>query len=233
MNQQGAFEYNVDVIMCIDATRSMVPFLDEVKKKALGFYPLLCDAMNRQGMSVEHVRVKVIAFRDYSCDDQPMLESEFYSLPEDDEAFHSFLAGIKPIGGGDYPENSLEAIALALKSRWTTSGDKRRHVIVVFTDDAALPLGDSKRVKSSLYPAGMPKTLEELGDWWAGYSQELGSTYEARAGRMVIYAPEKYPWDKMPAWERVWIAYSDAGNGLSEVEMKMVVDLVAHTIEEV
>ena len=232
MDQKCSFRYHVDLVMCIDATRSMGPFLKEVKKISLEFYPKLCAAMVKENMEVERVRVKVIAFRDYGENDYPaMMQSDFFELPEDDEAFSSFLAGIRPLGGGDNPENSLEAISLALKSQWTTEGDKNRHVVVLFTDDAALDFSD--RADCPGYPDGMPKNLEELGDWWGGYSQALNSTYEPHGGRMVIFAPEeKEPWGDMYAWERVWVVPSKAGAGLSGVEMNQVIALIAHTIDD-
>ena len=232
MDQLNTFHYYVDVVMCIDATGSMRPFLEEVKKKVLDFYPNLCMAMEKQNMKVDQVRVKIIAFRDYGVNDYPaMSESCFFDLPEDDKELQSFLMGIKPVGGGDDPENSLEAIALALKSKWTIEGEKNRHVIVVFTDNAALHFCD--RSNCAGYPAGMPKNLEELGDWWGGYSQSLNSTYDPHGGRLVIFAPkEKEPWGDMYAWERVWVVSSTAGSGLSGVEMNQVIDLIAHTIED-
>ena len=38
MAGQGMGEYCVDIVMCIDATGSMAPILDEVKRNAISFY---------------------------------------------------------------------------------------------------------------------------------------------------------------------------------------------------
>ena len=61
-------------------------------------------------------------------------------MPKQSFEFKKFVSSIEACGGGNGPENALEAIALALKSEWTTSGAKRRHVIFVFSDALALSL---------------------------------------------------------------------------------------------
>ena len=76
MNQEGLdpvkWDYNIDIIMCIDATGSMDPILDEVKKTALSFEGIFREAMESKGKMVDQLRVKVIAFRDYIIDSVPM-----------------------------------------------------------------------------------------------------------------------------------------------------------------
>ena len=224
MAGQGMGEYNVDIVMCIDATGSMSPIIEEVKSNAISFYQKCIEAMEENDKEVEQLRIKVIAFRDYGCDSAPMQESEFFTLPEDNEAFRSFVSSIEATGGGDAPENALEAIALALKSDWTTSGAKRRHAILVFSDAPALPLGE--RAGAHSYPAGMPSSLAELGSWWEGTSQELGSTYQAKAGRLIAFVPNAEPWTDLQAWNRYWPAFSPAGSGLSDVDIQSAIDLM-------
>ena len=70
----------------------------------------------------------MIAFRDYGVDSEPMLESKFFTLDGESGAFHEFVEGIEATGGGDEPESSLEALALAMKSDWVRTGSVRRHV---------------------------------------------------------------------------------------------------------
>ena len=130
--------YSVDIVMCIDATGSMSHILNEVKANALSFYQKFVDAMEEADKGVDQLRIKGIAFRDYGYDDQPMVESKFFVLPEQGEEFKAFVEGIEAKGGGDTPENALEALTLALKSDWTTEGSKRRHAVLMFTDAPAL-----------------------------------------------------------------------------------------------
>ena len=211
--------YNVDIVMCIDATGSMAPIIDEVKANALTFHKEFQKRMDIEGKTVDNLRIKVIVFKDYICDTEPMKESRFFTLPDDGEEFKRFVNGIEPTGGGDTPENALEAIALALKSDWTTAPGKKRHVVLMFTDAPALPLQERKDCPG--YPSGMPRNLAELGDWWAGMEQ-IDSTYDYRWGRLIIFAPEATPWVEMDAWNKHWYTRSAAGTGLEELDMEDV-----------
>lgn len=224
VNAQEMGNYNVDIALVIDGTASMRPIIEEVKRNALSFNEKFLAAMEREGKSVSEVRVKVIVFRDFACDSKPLEESEFFKLPEDNERFHAFVSGIEAIGGGDVPENALEAIATAIKSDWTTGGRKRRHAVLLFTDAPALALGD--RADSPNYPQGMPKDLAELGDWWEGNDQSFESTYQSNAGRLVVFAPNAYPWEDLQTWNRYWPAFSKAGSGLEDVDIQAAIDLL-------
>ena len=221
----GMGDYFVDIVMCIDATGSMGPILKQVKENALNFYNQFADAMEENQKSVEQLRVKIIAFRDFGADfAAPLMESEFFNLPEEAEALRDFVGSIKAKGGGgDGPESALEALALALKSDWTQGGSKRRHAVIMFTDAEALPL-DRHRDKEG-YPEGMPESLPELGSWWEGTCQ-IDSSFQYSAGRLVAFVPRVYPWVEMQAWNRYWPAFSKAGKGLSDVDLQSAIDLL-------
>ena len=229
MNGQQMGEYYVDIVMCIDATGSMAPIIDEVKGNAMSFYQRFLEAMEENDKEVAQLRIKVISFRDYGCDDEPMTESQFFTLPDQNDEFKAFVNGIEARGGGDGPENALEAIALALKSDWTTGGDKRRHVILVFSDAPALSL--DARAGCCSYPTGeMPTDLAQLGSWWEGTDQTLGSTYQPNAGRLVAFVPNAEPWTELQAWNRYWPAFSPAGTGLNNVDIDTAIALLVGSI---
>ena len=211
-------ECYVDIVMCIDATGSMSPIIDEVKRNALSFYQKFIDAMEENGKAVAQLRIKVIAFRDYGIDEIPMMESAFFKLPDENVQFEAFVNRIEAKGGGDEPENAFEAIALALKSDWTMGGDMRRHVILVFSDAPALALGE--RASSSQYPSGMPADLAQLQKWWEGTDQTFSSTYQKKAGRMVAFVPNVEPWGKLESWSRYLAIYSAAGTGLADLDIE-------------
>lgn len=221
-------DYNVDIVMCIDATGSMDHILDEVKRTALSFDKMFRDAMHASGKIVEQLRVKVIAFRDYIIDSEPMKESPFFVLPAQQSQFKAFLDGIEASGGGDEPENALEAIATALKTDWVTTGGKRRHVVLVFTDASALELNQRSGCKN--YPHDLPKTLAELGDWWEGTSQYFSGNFEPKAGRMVIFCPRKEPWTQIHVWNNLWTSFSDS-YGLDGTEMNAVISLLTGSVQ--
>ena len=224
MNGQGMGDYCVDIVMCIDGTGSMSPIINEVKNNAMSFYQKFIDAMEESDKEVSQLRIKVIVFRDYICDSEPMRESEFFVLPDQNSEFRNFVSGIEACGGGDRPENALEAIAMALKSKWTTSGAKRRHTVLVFSDAPALEIG--ARAGCPGYPTDLPRSIAQLGAWWEGTDQTLTSTYQRKAGRLVAFVPNASPWTELTSWNRYWPAFSPAGTGLADVDIQAAIDLL-------
>ena len=214
--------YHVDIVMCIDATGSMDSIINDVKKNALSFYRKFVDKMEVEEKPVEQLRIKVIAFRDFAVDSEPMLESRFFILDQENEEFESFVNQIKAIGGGDCPENSLEALALAMKSDWDRGGKIRRHVIIMYTDAPALELGTN--ASSANYPDGMPSNLAELREIWEG--QEL----ENRAKRLLLFTPDTEPWSNMIDWTNTIHTASKAGSGCDDTDIDTCIDLLVKSV---
>ena len=227
----GMGEYCVDIVMCIDATGSMAPIIDEVKNNAMSFHQKFLDAMEESGRSVGTLRVKVIVFRDYICDTEPMVESKFFTLPADAVEFKSFVSNIEALGGGDTAENALEAFAYALKSDWTLEGSKRRHVILMLTDAPALPLGE--RGGCERYPSNLPKSFDELSEMWEEGNQVFDGNYQISAGRFIAFVPNTEPWDNILTWSRCWPMYSKAGEGLKEIDLETVFNVLVKSFSKV
>ena len=228
---QGGAAYCVDVTMLIDATGSMAPIIEKVKADAMNFCDKFHRAMDDNGKNVDQLRIRVIAFRDYAYTDCPAMESsEFFSLPEQNEAFRAYVSNIVAKGGGDEPESALEAMALAMRSDWTTAGSKRRHVVLVFTDASAAQLNDSRRTGHSEYPANMPKSMAELSEMWVGGSQTLGGMPEERYSRLVAFAPNAFPWNELPSWNNVWNCFSKAGEGLAEFDIDTAIQILVNSV---
>ena len=227
-NQQGANSYAVDVVMCIDGTGSMMDMIGKVKTRAKAFYSDYLKAMDKGGKQVRdnHFRVKVIVFRDYKETDAPaMQESPFFELttPEGQESYARFVDGIEATGGGDDPENALEAIFQAIKSDWSREGGRfRRHIILLFTDAPALPLQEPERVGATEYPADAPDSLEKLigilvkGD--GSQSASYGS-YACKNGRLIVYAPEGCGWEWVRKVPLSFFIPTKADGGCREVDM--------------
>lgn len=223
IGQQGNCDYNIDIVMCIDGTGSMSPIIEDIKHNARSFYQKCVSTMDEFDHSLGTVRIKIIVFRDYGCDEQPMEESQFFTLPEQTEAFNTFVQGIEAKGGGDIPENALEAIALALKSDWTSS-PHHRQVILVFTDAPALPLGE--RASSANYPMDLPKDFSELKAIWDDAAGIPNSNYRRRYGRLVIFAPNATPWNDMEEWSRCFTYFNQSGQGLSDMDVDSAIDIL-------
>ena len=227
----GQGTYDIDVVLCIDGTGSMSPIIDEVKANALSFYQKIEEAMTLAGKLPSGIRVKTVVFGDYGADVDPMRESEFFSLPEQNDDFRAFVEGIRADGGGDIPENAFEAIAVAMKSDWTPkqTGKKSRQIIAVFSDAPALPLGE--RAGCPGYPTDLPKDLAELSSWWEmGMPQDVGGNYAPKYGRLIAFVPNDETWTQIESWNRFTPAYT-AGRGCEDLDMSMIVDAVVCSID--
>jgi hypothetical protein len=222
---QGS-KYAIDLVICIDATGSMQPVIEEVKASALTFHQKLQAKMAKMSKQVHQLRIKVIVFRDYWEDapDKVMVCSEFFKLPEEASAFSSFVNGIYADGGGDEPENALEALTLAIRSPWdkTQNFGKKRYVILMCTDASAHPL--EKLPKPSNYPTNLPKTFDDLTDEWDALPLD--------PKRLVVFAPETPPWLQIEDhWENAFYFPSKAGKGLEESEIDEILEGLAGSIQ--
>lgn len=228
MGSNFKLKYNVDLVFCIDATQSMDGILDKVKLNALHFYDDLTAAMQEEGKHVDSLRARIVAFRDYRADREPMMVTNFFELPAEAQDFADCIMSIEPNGGGDDPEDSLEALAYAIRSDWRRSqGALNREVIVLWTDAGPHPIGYGS--VSPNYPKGMPKNLEELSAWWGapgapGYMNERGK-------RILLYAPEDPTWEKIAnSWNNSLFFASEAGQGLGEHEYNWIIHTIAQSV---
>jgi hypothetical protein len=218
--------YSVDIVFCIDVTGSMDPILDAVKANALGFYDDVQNNLVAKGKNVTQLRVRVVAFRDlYADGDAAIEESPFYALPGDRGQFSEFVGGLVAEGGGDAPESGLEAVALAINSPWTRVGDRRRQVIVVWSDQPASPLDPS------LVPADLrsriPADFSALTDAW----EDEQGVMRSSSKRLILFAPDGPGWsDISAAWENVVHNPSTAGGGLSDVDYGTIIDSIGNSV---
>ena len=142
INFQGSYgqsmDYTVDMVFCIDATGSMEDFtgkqtkiINMVKQNAINFYGDFNNIMAEKGKKVRQLRVRIVAFRDYLADSEyAMMVTDFFQLPQQAAEFEACINSIHADGGGDVPEDGLEALAYAIKSKWTAEGAKKRQVIL-------------------------------------------------------------------------------------------------------
>ena len=149
--------------------------------------------------------MRVLAFRDFTADGAAALqESPFYTLPADRAGFSDFVNGLLAEGGGDAPESGLEAVALAINSSWTTTVDRRRQVIVIWTDQPAQPLDPS--VLPADLSSRVPKDFSALTDLWENEQGPMGSSSK----RLILFAPDG------PGWSDI----SGSGRTLSTIRRR-------------
>ncbi|MBS1714905.1 MAG: VWA domain-containing protein [Armatimonadetes bacterium] len=221
-------KYTVDLVMCIDCTGSMGHVMELVKQHALKFHDDVRRECEAKGKFIDTMRARIIAFRDFYADgSDSLVVSDFFTLPDQSSEFSAFVSGLNPSGGGDLPESGLEALAIAIQSPWNTVGDRKRQVIVMFTDDAAHPLEKDAGSKPAVYPPDMPKNFSALTDLYDGQASPMLSS----AKRLIIYAPDATPWTEiMSHWDNVAHLASQAGKGLEEHDYNQIVDMIVGSI---
>ncbi len=115
----------VDIVVVFDVTESMGPFIDGMKEAAIDFADRLAKA-NRD------YRLGLVTFEDYVIRD----EREFTRSARE---FKNWVGALRPAGGGDIPENSLDAMLLA--SHFPFRPDAQA-VIILITDAPNHTRGD-------------------------------------------------------------------------------------------
>ena len=233
---QGSYgksaDFTVDMVFCIDATGSMEDFsgsqtkiINMVKQNAINFYSDFDNMMASKGKVVRQLRVRIIAFRDYMADGEyAMMVTDFFQLPQQSAEFEACINSIHADGGGDAPEDGLEALSYAIKSQWTTEGAKKRQVIVFWTDADTHDLGFGK--SSRFYPKGMPADMDELNDWW-----DDKNLMSQNAKRLLLFAPDEGHWKYISDnWNLVWHFPSAAGNGLAEKNYTQILDAITNSV---
>jgi hypothetical protein len=225
------FRYAVDIVFCIDVTGSMKPVISAVKSNVRAFHDLLGSAMAQKSKSISQLRIRVIAFRDFTDNPDDAIEfTDFFKLPGQQAEFETFVSALQADGGGDPPESALEALAVAIDSEWERGLDRRRHVVVMFTDAAAHPLGDASVRQARSYPKAAPDSIDELFERW-GYPSSEDASMENGAKRLLLFAPDTRPWNAIAAdWNNTIFLPSKAGFGLEDHEMEEIINAIANSI---
>ena len=230
MDFNGQFgDYNIDICLVIDKTGSMKPIINTVKQNALNLYSDITNSLERKQKHVGRLRVRVIWFGDYVADgDQAMLVSPFLTMPEDMEKFRDFVNGVTAHGGGDIPEDGLEALTYAMRSDWCRDGWKRRHIIALFTDAPAHDLGHCASARN--YPRhGMPATFGELAEMW-GDEDDPGEM-DALAKRLLLFTPDSSYWHTIRlCWENAIHRTVAEATGLQAVTYQVMLDAIVNSV---
>ena len=133
-----------DIVFLIDATGSMQPAIDDIKKNIKTFFRSLSNGDANGTAVVKDWRARVIGYRDVRADgDQWYVDNPF---TRDVSEIESQLNGLEADGGGDEPESLLDALYNVAKfgstpksaqeedpAKWRYRSEAAR-VVIVFSD---------------------------------------------------------------------------------------------------
>ena len=86
----------------------------------------------------------------------------------------------------------MRLLRLAIQAPWERGLDRRRHVILMFTDASAHPLGAVVRIIQRALPRSIARSEDELSEQW-GYQSSQSAVMENSAKRLILFAPDLEP----------------------------------------
>jgi len=126
----------VDIIFVLDVTESMQPYIDAVKQNVIQFAQDL-SANNRD------YRLGLVTFEDYVVSKYPDCNCAYRnSFTSDVHQFTDWVSSLHAGGGGDIPEDQLDALAYAASFPFRP---KAEGIIIIVTDAPPHHKGDGSR----------------------------------------------------------------------------------------
>jgi hypothetical protein len=221
------FGYNLDIVFCLDTTKKMESGFQIAKKLMLLFPMQFRQEMEERQKNILQIRIRIIAFGKLDHEQKSWYESEFFELPEQQDAFNNAMNDIL-ISEVDGPVNGLEAIQLAIQSDWSQIGSRKRHVIVVVSSDKTLELGSSKSKELSGNDTPWVDNFDELTDLW-----ETSSYMDKTGKRLVLMTPEVQFWSEIGTnWSNVIHYLEEEGSWVAptQEDLDVIVSVMSSSI---
>jgi hypothetical protein len=115
----------VDIVFVLDVTESMQPYIDAVKQNVIAF------AQDLQSNSRDY-RLGLVTFEDYVVSAYPDCNCAYRnSFTSDVKQFTEWVGSLHAGGGGDIPEDQLDALAYAAKFPFRPEAEG---IIIIVTD---------------------------------------------------------------------------------------------------
>ena len=115
----------VDIVFVLDVTESMQPYIDAVKQNVIAF------AQDLQANSRDY-RLGLVTFEDYVVSAYPDCNCAYRnSFTSDVKQFTEWVGSLHAGGGGDIPEDQLDALAYAAKFPFRPEAEG---IIIIVTD---------------------------------------------------------------------------------------------------
>src|SRR5580658_6290169 len=175
----------VDIVFVLDVTESMQPYIDAVKQNVIAF------AQDLQSNSRDY-RLGLVTFEDYVVSAYPDCNCAYrQSFTSDVKQFSDWVGTLHAGGGGDIPEDQLDALSYAAKFPFRPEAEG---IIIIVTDAPPHHDGDGSANTQhdqafwDHHQAGVQVT-DQTGDKVAALMQKNGVTLYAVAPPPFI-APE-------------------------------------------
>ena len=179
----------LDVVLVIDATESMSPYLGQAKKR-------LQDVMNIIRGLVPKTRIGVVAYKDYGDDFGPKAV-KWLPLSDDVAKVRKFINNLVASGGGDFPEPINQALAVARDSKTMKWGTARKRVIILVGDSSCHSSGRKKALQYARNFAkggGTINVIDVGGTNRETLQPDLDTIAKAGGGSAFLLADENEFW---------------------------------------
>lgn len=211
--------YKIDIALVFNLTKSMEPYIERLKKDIRKMPAEVRYTFEKEGRTVESLRIKVIDFGDYGVDGSDAIrQTRFFDTETETDQLADAVNNIKYRRCGGVPNNGLEALYEAMTSDWIELKPNGRHIIVLVTDVPPLNLGE--RANCIGYDKDKyPRTLDELDEAWAPTDLPFNPKLKINPLKscLFLFAPkdtiEGRSWDKIAKWERVIPSSVEPGKG--------------------
>jgi|GEM_PF-3115058 len=127
----------LDVVLVLDATESMQPYIEQAREHLADVVEVLTQALvqeSTRSRAKKSVRFGVVLFKDYG-DEYGLNATKSLKLTSEPQAALDFLNKAVAGGGGDLPEPLHDALAAAT-NRSNMGLDNRRQTMVILVTDA-------------------------------------------------------------------------------------------------
>ena len=133
---RGLGRRGLDVVLVIDATDSMAPYIGQAKRRLRDIIAVitgLLDAASPDRPNRNRVRFGIVAFKDYDAD-YGLDATKHLPLTNDQDQVFEFVNDISASGGGDIPEPIHRALQIATNGRKMKWKAGRMSMIVLVGD---------------------------------------------------------------------------------------------------
>lgn len=159
----------MDIVICIDATGSMEPCIEELKNNLKNFIDSFNVHFGKTQITPDW-RARIIYYRDLDVDSDALKEFPFVNTEED---LKRQIEQVKAEGGGDEPESALDALYTAIaKSEWR---DGVIHAVILFTDAPS-----KKELHQSTVESGQDRSIATV----------INAFVADKYSKLFIYCPE-------------------------------------------